>query len=274
MGFVCSAVLHFLVFSTGQKYNAPNYGVWHGGKCFVWIAWHGGKALFCCTQQLQSISVEPGLGVPSWLCPFPNLAGGWGSLYTQFMGWFWSHRLRLHEEKVIKDRRHHLKTYPNCFVAKELIDWLIDHKEASDRETAIKLVQKLLDHSIIHHGKCNISSKLSKQKFTLCSSLKYKTSRFLPCQEEDTWLEGCCPTRPPVSPGTPRGHQGEELCSPCRYRREVPADRAAASLPPKHPQLHTVLTSAFITTVCPSLPSLLSLHTPFLHFQLKSPSEK
>uniref|UniRef100_A0A452GNC4 DEP domain-containing protein n=1 Tax=Gopherus agassizii TaxID=38772 RepID=A0A452GNC4_9SAUR len=61
--------------------------------------------------------------------------------------------LRLHEEKVIKDRRHHLKTYPNCFVAKELIDWLIDRKEASDRETAIKLVQKLLDRSIIHHGK-------------------------------------------------------------------------------------------------------------------------
>ncbi|KAM7175479.1 DEP domain-containing mTOR-interacting protein isoform 2-T2 [Macrochelys suwanniensis] len=60
-------------------------------------------------------------------------------------------RLRLHEEKVIKDRRHHLKTYPNCFVAKELIDWLIDRKEASDRETAIKLVQKLLDRSIVHH---------------------------------------------------------------------------------------------------------------------------
>lgn len=61
-------------------------------------------------------------------------------------------RLRLHEEKVIKDRRHHLKTYPNCFVAKELIDWLIEHKEASDRETAIKLMQKLADRGIIHHG--------------------------------------------------------------------------------------------------------------------------
>ncbi|KAK2493082.1 hypothetical protein MC885_007693, partial [Smutsia gigantea] len=59
--------------------------------------------------------------------------------------------LRLHEEKVIKDRRHHLKTYPNCFVAKELIDWLIEHKEASDRETAIKLMQKLADRGIIHH---------------------------------------------------------------------------------------------------------------------------
>lgn len=54
---------------------------------------------------------------------------------------------------MIKDRRHHLRTYPNCFVAKELIDWLIEHKEASDRDTAIKIVQKLLDQSIIHHGR-------------------------------------------------------------------------------------------------------------------------
>lgn len=60
-------------------------------------------------------------------------------------------RLRLHEGKVIKDRRHHLRTYPNCFVAKELIDWLIEHKEACDRDTAIKIMQKLLDQSIIHH---------------------------------------------------------------------------------------------------------------------------
>uniref|UniRef100_A0A8C6M649 DEP domain containing MTOR-interacting protein n=1 Tax=Nothobranchius furzeri TaxID=105023 RepID=A0A8C6M649_NOTFU len=59
--------------------------------------------------------------------------------------------LRLHEAKVIKDRRHHLRTYPNCFVAKELIDWLMEHKEATDRDTAIKIMQKLLDQSIIHH---------------------------------------------------------------------------------------------------------------------------
>ncbi|TSR75303.1 DEP domain-containing mTOR-interacting protein [Bagarius yarrelli] len=60
-------------------------------------------------------------------------------------------RLRLHEGKVIKDRRHHLRTYPNCFVGKELIDWLIEHKEASDRDVAIKIMQKLMDQSIIHH---------------------------------------------------------------------------------------------------------------------------
>ncbi|XP_053814274.1 DEP domain-containing mTOR-interacting protein-like isoform X2 [Vidua macroura] len=60
-------------------------------------------------------------------------------------------RLRLHDGKLIKDRRFHLRTYPNCFVAKELTDWLIDHKEAPDRETGIRLMQKLMDHYIIHH---------------------------------------------------------------------------------------------------------------------------
>uniref|UniRef100_H0ZAX6 DEP domain-containing protein n=1 Tax=Taeniopygia guttata TaxID=59729 RepID=H0ZAX6_TAEGU len=60
-------------------------------------------------------------------------------------------RLRLHDGKLVKDRRFHLRTYPNCFVAKELTDWLIEHKEAPDRETAIRLMQKLMDHYIIHH---------------------------------------------------------------------------------------------------------------------------
>ncbi|XP_043922849.1 DEP domain-containing mTOR-interacting protein [Protopterus annectens] len=60
-------------------------------------------------------------------------------------------RLRLHEDKVIKDRRYHLRTYPNCFVAKELTDWLIEHKETSDRETAVKLMQILVDYSVVHH---------------------------------------------------------------------------------------------------------------------------
>lgn len=61
-------------------------------------------------------------------------------------------RLRLHDGKLVKDRRYHLRTYPNCFVAKELTDWLINHKEAPDRETGIRLMQKLMDHYIIHHG--------------------------------------------------------------------------------------------------------------------------
>ncbi|KAG7275993.1 hypothetical protein CRUP_028550 [Coryphaenoides rupestris] len=60
-------------------------------------------------------------------------------------------RLRLHDSKLIKERRYHLRTYPNCFVAQELTDWLVTHKEAPDRATAICLMQHLMDHDIVHH---------------------------------------------------------------------------------------------------------------------------
>ncbi|XP_044204649.1 DEP domain-containing mTOR-interacting protein [Thunnus albacares] len=60
-------------------------------------------------------------------------------------------RLRLHDGKLIKDRRYHLRTYPNCFVAQELIDWLVSHKEAPDRATAVCLMQHLMDNEIVHH---------------------------------------------------------------------------------------------------------------------------
>lgn len=60
-------------------------------------------------------------------------------------------RLRLHDGKLIKDRRYHLRTYPNCFVAQELTDWLVSHKEAPNRVTAVCLMQHLLDHDIVHH---------------------------------------------------------------------------------------------------------------------------
>ncbi|KAM4612706.1 DEP domain-containing mTOR-interacting protein [Polymixia lowei] len=60
-------------------------------------------------------------------------------------------RLRLHDGKLIKERRYHLRTYPNCFVAQELTDWLVSHKESPDRATAVCLMQHLMDHDIVHH---------------------------------------------------------------------------------------------------------------------------
>lgn len=69
-------------------------------------------------------------------------------------------RLRLHDGKLIKDRRYHLRTYPNCFVAQELIDWLVSHKEAPDRATAVCLTQHLMDNDIVHHGKTEASGKV------------------------------------------------------------------------------------------------------------------
>ncbi|XP_053308717.1 DEP domain-containing mTOR-interacting protein-like [Spea bombifrons] len=60
-------------------------------------------------------------------------------------------RQRLHNAKLIKDRCNHMRTYPNCFVASELVDWLLECKEAPDRETAVTIMQKFVDHNVIHH---------------------------------------------------------------------------------------------------------------------------
>jgi len=74
-------------------------------------------------------------------------------------------RLRLHDGKLIKDRRYHLRTYPNCFVAEELIDWLVSHKEAPDRATAVCLMQHLMDHDILHHGKEDAITRVSAARY-------------------------------------------------------------------------------------------------------------
>ncbi|CAN0217306.1 unnamed protein product [Lampetra fluviatilis] len=60
-------------------------------------------------------------------------------------------RQRMHKDKVIKDRRHHLRTYPNCFVGRELVDWLFESEEVEDRPSAVCCMQVLMAHNIVHH---------------------------------------------------------------------------------------------------------------------------
>uniref|UniRef100_A0A4W4FEE5 Si:dkeyp-97e7.9 n=1 Tax=Electrophorus electricus TaxID=8005 RepID=A0A4W4FEE5_ELEEL len=52
---------------------------------------------------------------------------------------------------MIKERRYHLRTCPDCFVAQELVDWLTAHNEVQNRESAVKVMQHLMDHDVIHH---------------------------------------------------------------------------------------------------------------------------
>lgn len=64
-------------------------------------------------------------------------------------------RCLLHDEDppLIKDRRYHLKMYDKCFVGNELVDWLIKKGEVESRSEAVAMMQKLLDHGVVHHGK-------------------------------------------------------------------------------------------------------------------------
>ncbi len=64
-------------------------------------------------------------------------------------------RLLLHEEDppLIKDRRYHLKVYEKSFVGHDMVNWLLKKGEVESREEAVAMMQKLLDHGVVHHGK-------------------------------------------------------------------------------------------------------------------------
>jgi hypothetical protein len=50
----------------------------------------------------------------------------------------------------IKDRRHLLKVYPQCFVGSEAVDWLVARHQLS-RPQAVKLGERMFDAGIFHH---------------------------------------------------------------------------------------------------------------------------
>ena len=50
----------------------------------------------------------------------------------------------------IKTRQFHLKTYRQCFVGSEAVDWLVSHLEIS-RTDAVQLGQRLMHENWIHH---------------------------------------------------------------------------------------------------------------------------
>jgi len=50
----------------------------------------------------------------------------------------------------VKDRRYHLKTYPQCFVGCEAVDWLVDDQNIS-RKKAVEVGQKMLAMGFFEH---------------------------------------------------------------------------------------------------------------------------
>ncbi|KAL9968300.1 hypothetical protein ACROYT_G026657 [Oculina patagonica] len=65
---------------------------------------------------------------------------------------------RLHQQAVyftdpplIKDRKSLLRSYSNCFVGREFVDWLLQVKEAENRDEAVVIGQRLLDVGALEH---------------------------------------------------------------------------------------------------------------------------
>jgi hypothetical protein len=51
---------------------------------------------------------------------------------------------------AIKSRQFRLKTYPNCFIGSEAVDWLVNYLRMS-REDAVRVGQRLMSENWIRH---------------------------------------------------------------------------------------------------------------------------
>ncbi|KAI8499169.1 Phosphatidylinositol 3,4,5-trisphosphate-dependent Rac exchanger 2 protein [Branchiostoma belcheri] len=65
------------------------------------------------------------------------------------------HHLRTYHKcfvgSLIRDRKHHLRTYHKCFVSSEFVSWLKELGEINSVEEGVHLGQLLLENGIIHH---------------------------------------------------------------------------------------------------------------------------
>nr|QZX63201.1 glutathione peroxidase isoform 2 [Halisarca dujardinii] len=60
-------------------------------------------------------------------------------------------RIRYNGGIEIRTRTYHLRSYYACFVASELVDWLVNNTEAETRDDAVGIGQMLVRSDYIHH---------------------------------------------------------------------------------------------------------------------------
>uniref|UniRef100_A0A8C1M9I4 Rap guanine nucleotide exchange factor (GEF) 4 n=1 Tax=Cyprinus carpio TaxID=7962 RepID=A0A8C1M9I4_CYPCA len=57
---------------------------------------------------------------------------------------------------MIRDRKYHLKTYRQCCMGTELVDWLMQHTSCvHSRVQAVGMWQVLLEEGVLNHGECD-----------------------------------------------------------------------------------------------------------------------
>lgn len=56
------------------------------------------------------------------------------------------------ENTLLQPREEEGVKYERTFMASEFLDWLVQEGEATSREEAEQLCQRLLEHGIIQHG--------------------------------------------------------------------------------------------------------------------------
>jgi hypothetical protein len=50
---------------------------------------------------------------------------------------------------IVKDRKHHFRTYKSSFIGSEFVDWLVESEKLTSRPAAIALAKEMAEHSFI-----------------------------------------------------------------------------------------------------------------------------
>ena len=66
---------------------------------------------------------------------------------------------------LIKDRKHHFRSYQCCFIGRDVVRWLVNTGQAPDRDTATHLMNILLNNNVFHQGLYTFYCRRSYQGF-------------------------------------------------------------------------------------------------------------
>lgn len=58
----------------------------------------------------------------------------------------------MHRDKIMKDHKFRMRTYPNSFTGYDLVTWLVEKNEVADSDEALRMSQALLENGILHHS--------------------------------------------------------------------------------------------------------------------------
>uniref|UniRef100_A0A8C6Q4T4 Rap guanine nucleotide exchange factor 4 n=1 Tax=Nothobranchius furzeri TaxID=105023 RepID=A0A8C6Q4T4_NOTFU len=110
--------------------------------------------------------------------PFPSVPGRPGPEKLRRAGKVLRNAILSRAPHMIRDRKYHLKTYKQCCVGTELVDWLVMQSACVlTRSHAVGMWQALLEEGVLNH----VDQELGFQD-------KYLFYRFLDDEEEDTPL--------------------------------------------------------------------------------------
>ncbi|XP_052777705.1 DEP domain-containing mTOR-interacting protein-like [Mya arenaria] len=73
--------------------------------------------------------------------------------FEKFEIFFIGEKLReaLNDANLIKNRKYHLRTYRNCIVGKELVDWVVKNRHCDSRQGALEGLRILKKYGVVHH---------------------------------------------------------------------------------------------------------------------------